>query len=79
MLFREGRIGLGVQYIYIYVWREERRKKEKGLVGLVGIVIRISRLLSKCLNHQQQPRHHQIVNLDSIHLPPRSALFPPAS
>lgn len=48
MLFREGRIGLGVQYIYIYVLREERRKR-KGLLGLVGIVIGISRLLSKLM------------------------------
>lgn len=78
MLFREGRIGLGVQGIYIRLARRKKKKK-KGLLGLVGIVIGISRLLSKCLNHQQQPTHHQIVNLDSIHLPPHSALFPPAS
>lgn len=49
MLFREGRIGLGVQYIYIYVWREERGKRKSGLLGLVGIVIGISRLPSKML------------------------------
>lgn len=78
MLFREGRIGLGLQYVYTFGVKKEE-KKEKGLVGLVGIVIGISRLLSKCLNHQQQPTHHQIVNLDSIHLPRHSALFPPAS
>lgn len=33
MLFREGRIGLGVQYIYIYVLREERRKRKRAWLG----------------------------------------------
>lgn len=31
MLFREGRVGLGVQYIY--VWREERRKRKRACLG----------------------------------------------